>query len=781
MRNVKARRILLMLGFMVMGRAQCAKPQTDEYYPAEEARERQSIIWPRLVRLQGSGAVLAWPGESPHTLRVGDRYREWELMAVFAPGTPMAVLERDFTRWGVLAYVGERGLVATVRKAVGKLDNLPRAKTFPPEYFDRVLSAREDLLGQQALATGLDTESVAALLPPLRAYTFLGTTTSRRKVIVWPDGRLGFGVRHHNLEQVLFDPGAVLGESKFAGTKQGLMGGYLPAVDYAFSGGAGESAWEEIAFAVGRGEDATTFVGLRTAEGKQTYWQLPELHPLENGNAFYLALLSLEREWDSFLSSGMQLATPDARVNDAGRAALVRALITEVGLHPKYGVGAYSGGQHDTFPPATILLNRCLLDWGFNEEVKARLGDYLSHFVKPDGTFDYYGPALSEYGQMLSLAARYVRQTHDIAWLEEYDPALMRIADLLRKKIDAGHDCYPPATAYCGLLQGPAEADTRAEQKYYFSSAMWTWRGLEDLGELLNDLGARQGNTTRALEGKSLIGKAAAFRRMVLVALDHARLQSATPPFLGPIAGMDQAFGSMTESRFASYTNYRYWPEMLSAGMLQRELVDDIINYRASHGGEVAATTRFGDGLDDWPYSHFAWGLMETDQREHFLLGFYGHMAFHQTPGSFTAYESVPIRGDSTRNYSGDYCVPAQLVAPQMLRWMVAWQPWDEPDLWLARAVPDAWWKSGFSARHVPTRWGDLNLVVSPVGKGLSAQVDLWQPHPDLAIHLRLPPALAGVAPQVTVHGTKNWEWEASQQSVRFWGAWNHVTVIVSK
>src|SRR5208282_1853145 len=83
------------------------------------------------------------------------------------------------------------------------------------------------------------------------------------------------------------------------------------------------------------------------------------------------------------------------------------------------------------FPPTTILLSLCMLDWGLTEEVKARLGYYLSHYVKPDGTFDYYGPAISEYGQMLALAARYVQVTGDTNWFQENLPALRRITDSL--------------------------------------------------------------------------------------------------------------------------------------------------------------------------------------------------------------------------------------------------------------------------------------------------------------------------------------------------------------
>ena len=163
----------------------------------------------------------------------------------------------------------------------------------------------------------------------------------------------------------------------------------------------------------------------------------------------------------------------------------------------------------------------------------------------------------------------------------------------------------------------------------------------------------------------------------------------------------------MTENKFASYTNYRYWPEMLSPGMLPPEMRDAIIAYRTSHGGEVAGTTRLEDVLDDWPYANYAWGLLEADQMEHYLLGFYGHLAYHQTPGTFTAYESVAIRGDSKRDYSSDYCVPAELVGPQLLRWMIAWEPWDKQDLWLARAVPQKWFDRAFQPAAFPPD-GDL-------------------------------------------------------------------------
>jgi len=169
--------------------------------------------------------------------------------------------------------------------------------------------------------------------------------------------------------------------------------------------------------------------------------------------------------------------------------------------------------------------------------------------------------------------------------------------------------------------------------------------------------------------------------------------------------------------------------------------------------------------------------ILEAGQVRHYLLGFYGHLAHHQTPGSFTAYESVTIRGDSKRDYASDYCVPAQLVEPQLLRWMVAWEPWAKPELWLARAIPSEWYARGFAARRIPSCWGLVNLRVTPSAKGLEAQVEMESAHPDLKVNVRLRPPFAVNASNITVSGTKRWKWNARQVAVELWGPWKQVII----
>ena len=95
-----------------------------------------------------------------------------------------------------------------------------------------------------------------------------------------------------------------------------------------------------------------------------------------------------------------------------------------------------------------------------------------------------------------------------------------------------------------------------------------------------------------------------------------------------------------------------------------------------------------------------------------------------------------------------------------MLRWMLAWEPWDKQELWIAPAVPNKWLRSGFSAHHVLTSWGNLTIDEREAGKGLTMDVTLSTPHPGLTVYFPVRLVQTGNAPKVTVERTNNWEWD---------------------
>ena len=112
-------------------------------------------------------------------------------MAVLPGAEPIAVVEREFDRWGLILYVGRQGVVAEIRKAVGRLEKIARPQIrFPADYFDRLLTAQEDVLGSKVLAGGREPAygELAGYLAPLESYTFLGNASPAQKFIVYPDG-----------------------------------------------------------------------------------------------------------------------------------------------------------------------------------------------------------------------------------------------------------------------------------------------------------------------------------------------------------------------------------------------------------------------------------------------------------------------------------------------------------------------------------------------------------------------------------------------------------------
>ncbi len=729
----------------------------DWYYPREEPAERAAAKMPRLMEVAGEGVSLA-PADGGQTVpvAVGKQFDGWRVAETLAEPQPLAVLEREFDRWGLIVYLGKQGVVAEVRKAVGRLEKIHRPHArFPADYFERLLVAKEDVLATKVLASGRDPDfgDVAGYLAPLQAYTFLGSPQSPKKYIVQPDGSIGtFPSRwgaNKPLETTLFNPRDVLPGDPVVDpltVKHGLLGGYLPAVNYGFWDAEAGSGWELCAL-MDAGESCDVFVRVRRTDAKPEFYHVEPLRRLENGKAFFAALLRVKQSWEQFFDGGMQLDVADARVRDAARACIARALSGYVGLHPKYGMGGYWQERHDDFPPTTLSLCTCLLDWGFAKAAAERLGYYLDHFVKPDGTLTYYGPAVAEYAELLDLAVGYVRRTGDTGWLDKHLPALEAIAGhLIRLRHQSLASQSPEAASY-GLLFGGAEADTRKETDYYFSGSAWCWRGLFELGTLLNEIGTERSDSAMLHRVEELLLEAKGLREDVHRAVKRSVILTGDQPFLPPIAGQKEAFQTMTQDRLASYTNYRYWPESLSPRCLPPEHERMILDYRRNYGGELLAMTRFTGHLDDWPFWHQAYGLLWHDRISHYLLGYYAHLAHHQTPGTFTAYEQVPIRGYGYRREKADYCVPSQLTIPIMTRWMLVYEERDADVLWLCRAVPRTWLKQELSFSGALTRWGPVSFHLQPSDdlRRMTAEIELTgdgDAKPTVMLRLRHPERL---------------------------------------
>ena len=184
----------------------------------------------------------------------------------------------------------------------------------------------------------------------------------------------------------------------------------------------------------------------------------------------------------------------------------------------------------------------------------------------------------------------------------------------------------------------------------------------------------------------------------------------------------------MTESILASYTSFRYYPELVSAGVLPDATADNVLAFRESRGGTLLGMTRFEAHLDNMPafgYARAALRLMEAPTgpaaaRWYLLTA--GHAAGYMSRGTFSASEQLAVAADGAgqwRDYLWEYleggidqCVPSLMLAPLSTLWalLFEWRP--QPDtLWLARGAPRRWFDDGgFAVENAPTSFGIVSF-----------------------------------------------------------------------
>jgi len=373
--------------------------------------------------------------------------------------------------------------------------------------------------------------------------------------------------------------------------------------------------------------------------------------PLEGEPAFDPAMIRAAAN-ELRLPRGVHFESPTLEL--AVRIGLSHIDATFQGDHPKYGVGAYAAEEHDGFPPTIVAAVDALTAWGLTGRAQALLTYWLSTFVSADGSIRYYGTSLSEYGQILTTVRRLVERGANPDWLPRNASAPARIASRLMEMLShAGASM---------LVAGSPEADTKEDVATYFHNNAWIARGLGDWAHLLATRLGRQ------IEASRVSRAAHQLARAVRRAIDGAWPTDERDWWLRPILEPDgqgnlaQPVGRLTASRLGSYTNYRYWPELLSSGVLRKRQMVRIVRARRIGGGQFLGMTRFEDHLDDWPLVDYLEGLWNLGLVRELRLSLWGHILYHQALHHLTAYEQVSF---PPGRKLADYCLPCQLVAPR--------------------------------------------------------------------------------------------------------------------
>src|ERR1044071_1091972 len=723
------------------------------------ARGTEAIEIPRIVSISQFKSVVAALDGKESKVEVGQRIGRWTLMGIIhAKSHPLGCFE-EFSQLKVaLIFRVPHAVKARVSKSLEPVF-ASSTNLYHGHSLEEVFNSERDLLGEEVLAKPGDPNfaDVAASFPPISkmyTYTFVGTHECLEKVGIF------YGGSTPN-----FDPAAYVPEIEKIRSESrvmdGLVGGWLPAIRFVYPEKPGD--WSElIIYAAMRVETGNQRIQplryrLTRIESNTLRWvrYFDSYHPfpprLEHpAEPFYEELLQMSAHWDQALTNGMHIDIPDQRLANMSRHSLVRDMITRVGAFPKYGVfdRGYAGSEHDGFPDTFTTGTTAMLEWGLFDLARQYIDNYFTFFVRDDGSILYRGPETGQFGRILTVIAEYVNCTSDFGPLLRHRHRIDAITRLLLS-LRSKSSTLPPDDPAFGLIAGWSEADScldSAPARYmqpYISNSAEAARGFDEMGSVWERVGHSRCQPELVAWGRQLRQESQSLRKDIQHGISLSMLTNTQPPFLPAIAGVKEPFhiAVARDKSDPQFRSYRAYEEMLYSGILSREQVQTIVNYRAAHHDIILGIpTVYGYNSHEWggflSYGH-CFGLLQHDFLREYLLTLFSLMAHRYTRGTWTAPET---RNVDPKKFTAPYCSPAQLVVPLLTRWMLVFEDPQSQTRWLAKATPRSWLEDGqtISVSNAPTRWGQLSYNIKSHIQQRNVEVVLKLPARPISAQIKL-------------------------------------------
>lgn len=678
-----------------------------------------------------------------------------------------------------------------------------------PSYYIQTSYQSNDYIGQRIL-NDTDNEPTftasIAYLAPQRDYGMIGSIVPYQKYSVSPDGRIKtangaiYTPTMNRTETqpgtLVFDPADYLPywpDTNWTYTKSGLMGNYLRIISTIGYDTYTRYGFEQLAIVPASDPSNSVLVRLYFSNGTVPSYSPDSLRlyryynvsvdypavPLDD-TVFYRAVFAEQDLWTRTFGNGTLITLPHMegqRQIDSVYGGIVNSLSLYVNLAPNYGDGQDYWAPNSSLTSNVAPVDISLLELGLFSFAADRVGFYFTVFINPDGSLsectpcvdnqEGFGDALADYGETLDLFVRTANyqlayNSSGTVWVNQYLPPFIALLNYtFRLRMNATVNGTLPGEVTHGLIYGSPEHDTCHEPDYYYHNNAWILRGLMQATQFLlqyNGSGIPLAYTELA---QRIAQDVPVFQQDI-----DASIRLATVPLSGngtngsssnisywipPVASVNSTpFESMTESILASYTNFRYWAELLNADifMPNRTTAVQIMNFRENRAGTIAGITRYTDHLDNMPSFGYAWAALHYDRFESFWLLVYNHMANYQGRGVFTATEQVPYLTDSLgywRDYLWTYleggidmCVPSAMLVPLATRWSLVFEHFDYDTLWLAKGAPRRWYANndneekedmndtgGFTITNAPTRFGTISYVVNPVATISSTRMNV--------------------------------------------------------
>jgi hypothetical protein len=415
--------------------------------------------------------------------------------------------------------------------------------------------------------------------------------------------------------------------------------------------------------------------------------------------------------WEALVKRGAVFDIPEPIVNNASRSLVIGNFLIAVGDRMHYSAGNAYDHLYEAECGDAV---RSLMLFGYTAEARRMVGPLL----------DFYRKATQYHvaGHKLQLLAHYYWITRDAEYVRAKEPVWKAVADFIIASRKTAN----------GLLPKDNYAGDINQQVYSLNSNANCWRGLRDLAAVLDDLGDKA-------PAKELRREADDFRKAILIAVAKSERRDVEPPFIpNALFGVEEPYDTIPATRLGSYYNLMA-PYIIGSGVFgpgsEREAW--MIEYLRRHGGLAMGMIRSMPHQGEFakqPGVNVLYGLryqlklLERDERDRALVGFYGHLAQGMTRDTF-------LGGEGSRFVDGDrhgrsFYLPPNSAANAMflttLRYLLI-QDWDTDDdgkpdtLRLLYGAPGRWLKDGATLKveRAPTAFGEVSFQVkSRLSKG---------------------------------------------------------------
>jgi len=677
-------------------------------------------------------------------------YGKWTLMNVITidkKKEPVAVFENHEDKEGSIVYRNKKVIICELPKSLEFTKDLK-----DPSYWEHKLKEvrndPRDFLAEDILSKKDDPcyKKVAESFPPIGKIkhwesgqecivTFIGSQNCIDKVGIFYGGRTS-----------TFNPIAVAPEIREVieneKVLEGIVGDWLPILRFIYPVGD-RTFWEMIIF----GEVKPSSFWIQPVWYRLTKIKEEMLEKVEYYRSylssrdriqeedFYKEMLKVWEEWNNILKPAMKIEVPETRVSHFCKHSLVRIMITRINDHPKYGVfdRHYGGSEHDGFPDTFTASVDCLLEWGLLRTAKKYINNYFTEFVQHGGSVNYRGPETGQYSRILAVLAKYYNYTNDYKIFLKHEDKIRGIEDLLLSLREKAKKLPPNDPSY-GMIFGWSEADSclfPEPEKYnqpYFSNSTEACRGFYDIGNAWMRIGERLSRPEFVNRGRKLIEEARELKKDILASIEKSILKNKDFVHIPAIAGAKRPYDEdikedpLCPQQFAP----RAYCEMLHSGILPASIVEIIIKYNSTHGGSVLGIPGFygGGWLGGESYSNrtflsflayrYAYGLIQSNKIQEFLLLYYALMSHCHTRGTWTAFE-FGILDEAGGKIFAPYCVPAQVTIPLLTKWMLVFEDPNLPILRLGQAIPRTWLENNkkIIVCNAPSRWGNISYEIN--------------------------------------------------------------------